>query len=95
MAVYTLPNGQTLTCVHSDINCVGGGCALHHPSAHHMTDWPLLWRDDRGLMERVCTHGVGHPDVDHLTYIQSIYGYDAYYADALHGCDGCCLRERS
>lgn len=32
-------------------------------------------------MERICPHGVGHPDPDCM------------YAkrDTVHGCDGCCL----
>lgn len=87
---YTLPNGQTLTGVHDPVNCVGRGCPIHHPSGHHMRDWPMLWRDDRSLLERTCPHGIGHPDPDHLTYVKTMFGYDAYYTDSLHGCDGCC-----
>lgn len=36
------------------------------------------WRDDRSFMERICPHGVGHPDPDDE------------HADPIHGCDGCC-----
>ena len=39
------------------------------------------WRYDRNFMERICVHGVGHPDPD---------GADA---DPLHACDGCCMSE--
>ena len=38
-------------------------------------------RFDRSFMERICVHGVGHPDPD---------GADA---DPLHACDGCCINE--
>lgn len=53
---------------HSDNRCFGQGCVIHHPSAHGMRDWPLYWRGDRGLMERACKHGVGHPDPDDLAF---------------------------
>ena len=44
-----------------------------------MRDWPQHFRDDRGIMERICPHGVGHPDPD-----------DYLAGDGMHGCDGCC-----
>ena len=34
-------------------------------------------RFDRSFMERICVHGVGHPEGD----------------DLMHGCDGCCTNE--
>ncbi len=44
-----------------------------------MREWPQNYRSDLNMMERICPHGVGHPDPD------DIYGvYDG------HGCDGCC-----
>ena len=58
-------------------------CPLHQPSDHTMVDLPLSWRADRGIFERVCPHGVGHPDPDSLTRMGDL-------ADGLHGCDGCC-----
>ena len=41
----------------------------------HMRGWPTTGRG-----ERVCPHGVGHPDPDRR------------HADdpGVHGCDGCC-----
>jgi hypothetical protein len=53
-------------------------CCIHRPSSHHMRTWPQHWRNDRGIMERICQHGIGHPDPDDLT------------TDRVHGCDGCC-----
>lgn len=46
-----------------------------------MRSFPQLWRTDRGVMERVCPHGVGHPDPDEV--YRDI-------DDFVHGCDGCC-----
>jgi hypothetical protein len=43
-------------------------------------------------MERICPHGVGHPDPDDLAYRISIakkMGKDTKYL-GIHGCDGCC-----
>jgi len=48
----------------------------------------LNWRSDRRLMERVCPHGIGHPDPDDVAYRVS-RGEPATVA--VHGCDGCCV----
>lgn len=83
---FTLPNGQVLQGVHPPTACAGRGCPIHHPATHHMVAWPLLWRGDRGFMERTCTHSVGHPDPDDWQYHLSV-GRDI----GSHGCCGCCL----
>lgn len=49
-----------------------------------MNLWPQNWRSDRGIMERICEHGVGHPDPDDPK------AGNKY--EAVHGCDGCCAR---
>lgn len=69
--------------VHSTENCAGRPCVLHNPTQHHMTELPLLFRTDRGIVERVCEHGVGHPDPDQ----RGIAGWGS-----VHGCchEGCC-----
>jgi hypothetical protein len=72
--------GEVNLRVHDDNECVNSeACCIHHPSEHHMRDWPQLWRADSHLMERICSHGIGHPDPDDLNK-----------AAAIHGCDGCC-----
>ena len=82
---YTTGTGQMLERIHDPATCEGQGCAIHHPSDHHMRDWPTNWRDDGFLgiktphMERVCPHGIGHPDPDEI-----VEGVE------VHGCDGCC-----
>lgn len=58
-------------------------CPLHAPSNHHMKTWRQLWRSDRGIIERVCEHGIGHPDPDDGKVVS---GEDS----GVHGCDGCC-----
>lgn len=76
-----LVGGQTLVNVHDKHLCAGNNCCIHNPSAHHMIEWPQNYREDRGIMERICEHGVGHPDPDDTT------------EDTIHGCDGCCFSE--
>lgn len=85
-----LANGNLLT-VHSPEQCAGQpSCVIHNPSDHHMKTWPLDWRGDRYLMERVCEHGVGHPDPDHIEHIRRTKGDKAAKNQRVHGCDGCC-----
>lgn len=76
--------------VHAESECDEPPCVIHSPSDHHMADWLLNWRGDRRLMERICPHGIGHPDPDHLRYTIRTKGFDAAEVEAVHGCDGCC-----
>ncbi len=76
--------------VHPPSECEGHPCCIHNPSDHHMRDWPQNWRSDRGLMERICPHGIGHPDPDHLDHIERHLGREAAEGESTHGCDGCC-----
>lgn len=75
--------------------CNGGVCCIHNPSDHSMRSFRQHWRDDRGLMERICPHGIGHPDPDDLAWIAKERGYEAAGVEAVHGCDGCCREEGS
>lgn len=62
-------------------------CVVHNPSDHHMRDWVLNWRQDTAVMERLCEHGVGHPDPDDMAFQKSVgQGWKG-----THGCDGCCV----
>lgn len=80
--------GQVLS-VHNKGDCLGDNCPIHNPSNHHMKDWPLFWRDDRRIFERICEHGVGHPDPDDLNFRIKFKLENAKYA-SVHGCCGCC-----
>lgn len=83
-------NGGVLYNVHDQTAC-RGACPIHKPSTHHMREWPLHWRDDRGIFERICPHGIGHPDPDSLR--REVEYHEDTYA-GVHGCDGCCARHR-
>lgn len=88
MELFVTGTGQRVW-VHSKDRCTGP-CPIHNPSDHHMKDWPLHWRDDRGIFERMCEHGVGHPDPDTIEFIRRIRGEGPAETEAVHGCDGCC-----
>jgi hypothetical protein len=55
----------------------------HAPRDIPLNSAPQVWRDDTRIMERICIHGIGHPDPE-LEYKGT---------DAVHGCDGCCWSE--
>lgn len=76
--------------VHEASVCAGQNCCVHSPSDHPLRDRPLHWRGDRGLMERICRHGIGHPDPDDLAHKRRVYGDDVAWGYSVHGCDGCC-----
>jgi hypothetical protein len=84
--------------VHNPVICAGRSCSVHNPSDHHMKDWPLNWRSDRRIMERLCTHynddgsvsyQIGHPDPDDADFRERRDGDN--YDPGTHGCDGCCF----
>ena len=80
--------------VHDASECSGEHCPIHKPSDHPLRDEPLYWREDRGIMERLCECGVGHPDPDGIEHIQRTRGDEAAWAEGIHGCCGCCMAER-
>mgnify|MGYP006345741253 CR=1 FL=1 len=76
--------------VHDPADCDDHPCAVHnHPSPHPLAEVTLNWRDDRKILERICEHGVGHPDYDAVQY-QINRGDPHAVSNASHGCDGCC-----
>lgn len=85
-----LENTKNYMKAHNPCLCKGQVCCLHNRSAHHMRGFKQLFRYDRMMMERVCEHGVGHPDPDHLDYIRRERGESEYIVEGIHGCDGCC-----
>jgi hypothetical protein len=74
---------------HAPDKCAGQECCIHNRSNHVMREFPQLFRWDRGIMERTCPHGVGHPDPDQEAFLELVFG-DAAWAEWVHGCDGCC-----
>jgi hypothetical protein len=68
--------------VHKPNQCKNDYCTIHQPSSHSMSGFPQRWRQDRHFMERICPHGIGHPDPDDIVL------------DRAHGCDGCCAPKK-
>lgn len=81
--------GKRTLRVHERGQCAGEHCCIHNPSDHPLRDAELNWRADRRIMERFCSHGVGHPDPDDISFRVNKLGEDPKYA-GVHGCDGCC-----
>jgi hypothetical protein len=84
-------DGLDLRNVHARELCRGRNCVVHNQSEHHMRSWRLFWRVDRRIFERLCEHGVGHPDPDQFDYWREI----GTEYESVHGCDGCCVNEES
>lgn len=72
--VLGMQTGYGVLLTHPKEKCEGREipCCIHSPSDHHMRTWEMNWRGDTGVMERLCPHGVGHPDPDHMTYVRSL-----------------------
>lgn len=82
MATVTIKakNGDiALVNVHDSVVCYGRNCIIHNPLTP--TEYRNLnWRNDRGIFEEICEHGIGHPVIETPAFI-----------DQTHGCDGCCI----
>lgn len=79
--------GTLLLNVHARADCQMG-CPLHGPSMHRMRAWPLSYRSDRRIFERLCVDGVGHPDPDSVIFHAYALKDPSQHR---HGCDGCCI----
>lgn len=89
MSDVMLAGGEVLVNVHPSVVCQQNGdrpCPIHRITDHLMRAFPQHFRMDNGLMERICPHGIGHPDPDALPFFKErgIEGME------VHGCDGCC-----
>jgi len=84
--------------IHDRSECEGVHCVYHNPSNHHMRDWRINQRLDSfswPLVERLCSHGRGHPDPDSVAFLEKTGPEGARGSWGVHGCDGCCAREDS
>lgn len=70
-----LESGQVLS--HHGASQCRPPCCLHGTATAAACKLPRQWRSDRGILEHVCEHGVGHP-------------HPWAGSDSIHGCDGCC-----
>ncbi len=66
--ITVLPETTHAMNVHDASQCNGRTCIIHNPTDHQMRSWPLHWRSDRGIFERICPHRIGHPDPDQQAY---------------------------
>jgi hypothetical protein len=85
LRLHGLEHSDEMVRAHLLKDCGPGPCTIHRRTNHVMRPFSQHWRADRGIMERICSHGVGHPDPD--DYRVRI-GDDS----GIHGCDGCCAQ---
>jgi len=57
----------------------------------------MKWRKnirETGLLEWLCEHGVGHPDLNSCKTLDNRKGWEGSKGTwTVHGCDGCCSRD--
>lgn len=70
---------------HEEGECAGNVCVVHHKTDHHMRGYRQFYNLRQGIMYRVCSHDVRHPDPDDTKFISGEY-------DGKHDCDACCIR---
>jgi hypothetical protein len=87
---FRTDTGQYIYRVHEYSDECESGCVIHNPSYHTMRSFPTHYREDRQLMERICPHGVGHPDPDSMAWLAKNFGLRKAEVELVHGCDGCC-----
>ena len=54
------------------------------------TPWVRTIRRASGLVEHVCQHGVGHPAIGSVLWLDRAGPEGAKGSWGTHGCDGCC-----
>jgi hypothetical protein len=75
---------QNFKNVHDAGVCRGRACTFHNRTDHPLRQYTMNWRADRGIMERICPCGIGHPDPDQFAYWAEI---DEMW-QRVHGCCG-------
>ena len=83
--------------IHEVSECGGTGtgarlCDVHDKRGESpWSEWPLNWRDDRGIMEMIDPKtGIGHPTPAQVEYWAYARGFEQAGHEAIHGCDGGC-----
>lgn len=88
---YGIQIGNGVLVTHAPSACENDpACCIHKPSDHPLNTAKMNWRSDTGVMERICSHGVGHPDPDDIAHKKRTMGKRAAWGYSVHGCDGCC-----
>lgn len=71
--VTRLESNQLLRHHHSSV--CSGNCCLHGTSTHSVCRFPRLWRNEwGGILEHVCSHGVGHACPGSMDTVNDCYG---------------------
>ena len=78
-------SGEQLENVHHPSQCEGRPCPIHNMTDHPMRSFPQHWRGDRGIIERICPHGVGIPDPDNPPWINWVHGCCPHCCPTAHG----------
>lgn len=81
-----------LSNTHSPEACEGQLCDVHDRRGRvPWADWPLNWREDRGMMEVIDpVNGIGHPTKAQYEFWKRTLGEEATYYQMIHGCNGAC-----
>lgn len=61
---FTTDTGVDLTNIHPADACEGPFCVVHKPAPGPWDDWDTHWREDWGLMVRICRHDVHHVAIE-------------------------------
>lgn len=85
MSFIKLEHSQVSVNMHGAHECRASVCAVHKRTAHHMRDFRQFYMFDKGVMTRVCSHDIKHPDPDDHSAMNSLFAMD-------HDCDACCIR---
>lgn len=90
---YYTGTGQILAGCHQWEEACEDGCVIHKQLDHPMKGQRTHWRGDRQMMERICRHGIGHPDPFQVKYWQRTLTPEQVAVEMVHGCCGdkeCC-----
>lgn len=78
--------------IHNPTQCAGRPCVFHNPSDHALSKAKVSYNESLHRVERVCSHGIHHPDVDEVVKVYDGFGETEALKFAKHNdCDGCCL----
>lgn len=89
MDLITLLDGRVMQ-VHPPQACRGQTCCVHNPSEHPLRTAALTWNALTATMNRVCSHGLVHPDPDDIAFKERTLGPSDVWGYGVHTCDGCC-----
>lgn len=88
---YLQGNSVFILQTHAPGECSGELCDVHgRRGSGGDATWPLNWRTDRGMMEVICEHDIGHPTRAQIAYWRKHLDEKSVWAYARHGCCGCC-----